>query len=457
MKLYQITDLHFYPARAMNACGEKWVYRTTYDQKCIAESEAILDAAIDLLLEDKETEIIFVTGDNVCDGEKIGHLELQKKLRRLTSAGKRVFVITGTHDLHPSPSGYSEEKGEYQVEGCTRAELIEIYKEFGYGDAIAVHPETFSYVARLDERTRLLALNDDGIGWDDGFHGYFEEQLNWIKAQLEEGKKSGDKMLVITHHPMLAPSPIYEFYCKNQMLGDCYEMAEMFADYGVQFVFTGHTHMQNINYYESSKGNRIYDINTASLIAYPSPIRKFELTDSEMTVKTLHIDKPDFDLKSMSYMQYSKSHFDYMLKDILYSAAHDFERFCVVAECFSLHREQSRKLRVPITALGKLLDGLTFKKAGTIFMCKSKIAPRMYNVRLADFIITLVRNVYAGDEPYAPGTAEYDSLMAIYDRLAPVIHKIFGSDEIDGVIKGVLYDGGFPDNDAVLPVMPFKE
>ncbi len=154
-------------------------------------------------------------------------------------------------------------------------------------------------------------------------------------------------------------------------------------------------------------------------------------------------------------MTYSRDHFDFMLNDIIDSAANDINRFVEVAECFSLHKEQAEKIKVPIHILGKLLDNLTFKKAGTVLMCKSKIAPRMYNVRLADFIITLVRNIYAGDEPYAPGTAEYDSFMAIYYRLSPIFHKIFKGDEIDNVIKGILYDGGFPDSDAVLEVPEF--
>ena len=59
------------------------------------------------------------------------------------------------------------------------------------------------------------------------------------------------------------------------------------------------------------------------------------------------------------------------------------------------------------------------------------------------------------DEPYAPGTAEYDSFMAIYNRLSPIFHKIFKGDEIDNVIKGILYDGGFSDSDAVLEVPEF--
>lgn len=457
MKFYQITDLHYYPAREMGAEGEAWEYRAAYDQKCIAESEAIIDATIDMLIADEETPIVLVTGDNVCDGERAGHYSLKNKLSRLTDAGKRVYIITGTHDLHPEPKAYSSEKGEYVTDGCTRAELEEIYGNFGFNGALARHSDTFSYVSQLDESTRLLALNDDGIGWEDGFHGYFDDQLNWIKEQIAECRRDGCKMIAVTHHPLLAPSPIYEFYCKNQMLGDNEKIAELFADNGISFVFTGHTHMQNINSFTTAKGNVIYDINTASLIGYPSPIRKCELTQDRLTIKTLHPQNVKYDFGSKPYMMYSRDHFDFMLKDIFYSAAHDIDRFCVIAECFSLHREQAEKIKIPIHILGKFLDGLTFKKAGVMLGCKSKIAPRMYNVKLADFIITLVRNIYAGDEPYAPGTAEYDSFMAIYNRIAPILHKALKGDEIDEVIKGVLYDGGLPDNDAVLDVPEFIE
>lgn len=455
MKFYQITDLHYYPARELKADGKEWIYRSTYDQKCIAESEAILDATIKMLISDNEINIILITGDNVCDGERVGHLSLAKKLRKLTDAGKKVYIITGTHDLHPEPKGYSKEKGEYVVDGCSREQLEEIYGDFGYNEAIAKHPQTFSYVSQLDDNTRLLALNDDGIGWEDGFHGYFDDQLNWIKAQIDDCRKVGQKMIAITHHPLLAPSPIYEFYCKNQMLGDNEKIAKLFADNGIQFVFTGHTHMQNINYFDTEKGNRVYDINTASLIGYPSPIRKMELTDKKLIIKTLHPQNIKYDFGSKSYLAYSRDHFDFMLKDIVDSAANDIDRFVEVAECFSLHKEQSEKIKVPIHILGKLLDTLTFKKAAVVLGCKSKIAPRMYNVKLADFIITLVRNIYSGQELYAPGTAEYDSFMAIYQRLAPIVHKIFKGSEIDDVIKGVLYDDGYPDNDAVLEVKEF--
>lgn len=258
-------------------------------------------------------------------------------------------------------------------------------------------------------------------------------------------------MIVMGHHPLLPPSPFYSFFCEDQMLGNWRDMAEMFASYGVEFVFTGHTHMQNIGYYDATCGRRIYDINTASLIGYPGPIRRLELTDEELRVETLHPQHIDYDLGGKSYMMYLRDHFDFMLKDIIDSAAHDIDRFCEISCCFSLPKEKAQQFAVPIHILGKMLDRLTFKRTGIMLGCLSHVAPRMYDVRLADFILTLIRNVYSGDEPYAPGSAEYDSFMAIYGRLAPVIHAVLHSRELDDVMRGVLYDDGYPDSNAVLP------
>lgn len=70
MKFYQITDLHYYPAKLLNAHGKEWINRAMYDQKCIAESEAILDATIQMLLDDKEINIVLITGDNVCTAKE---------------------------------------------------------------------------------------------------------------------------------------------------------------------------------------------------------------------------------------------------------------------------------------------------------------------------------------------------------------------------------------------------
>ena len=125
-----------------------------------------------------------------------------------------------------------------------------------------------------------------------------------------------------------------------------------------------------------------------------------------------------------AYLTYSRDHFEFMLRDIFDSLANDYDRFCEISPSFSLPRETAEKLRVPLHALGKFLSRLTFEKAGRMLGCKSKIAKEMDSVRLCDFLIAVIRNLYGGDEPYAPGTPEHDSFMALYGRISPLLHRL---------------------------------
>ena len=81
LKFHLITDLHHYAA-SLGTTGSAYEWRSQSDQKCLAETGAIIDAAVDWLLQ-SEIDIILVAGDVSCDGEKESHLELIPKLNRL--------------------------------------------------------------------------------------------------------------------------------------------------------------------------------------------------------------------------------------------------------------------------------------------------------------------------------------------------------------------------------------
>ena len=455
LKFFQITDLHYYPARVLGAAGEAWEKRALYDQRCVAESEAIIDSVFEHIAADKETDIVLVTGDVVCDGELAGHYSLAEKLKKLKDTGKRIFLITASHDIRPDPKSYSPEKGEYIVESATKEQLFDVYYDFGLNEAISTHKPTGSYCAQLGDGYRLLMLNDDRDGWGSESYGFSPEQLEWASAQLYAAKTAGDEMLCVCHHPLLSPVKFYRSFSPHEMIDDCDRIAAFLADAGVRFLFTGHTHMQSINYFDSPAGNRLYEINTACLTAYPSPIRKMVLDGDTLNVETQHVKTIDYDLQCKPYMMYLEEHFDYMLHDIFDAAAHDIDRFCELGESFSLKKETSEKLKVPIQLLGRLLDRLTFKKAGRLLGVQNRIAPRMYNVRLCDFMVTLVNNVYGGTRNYAPGSAEYDSLLAITDRvfaLAPAAKlKENYKSELRPILCDILYNAnGIDSNNAVI-------
>ena len=65
--------------------------------------------------------------------------------------------------------------------------ILEVYKDFGFGQAIEFDEEHLSYVAQLCDGVRLLALNSDTK--TDGKYTFEESQYEWIKKQAEKAKK----------------------------------------------------------------------------------------------------------------------------------------------------------------------------------------------------------------------------------------------------------------------------
>lgn len=451
-----ISDLHHY-APSLGIEGSAFEERYRSDQKCIAETGAILDSVADKLLEDKETDIILISGDLTCNGEKESHLDLIPKLRRLKEAGKRVIVITATHDYNDSPNRYVGDS-VLPASPTTREELFDLYYDFGLNEALAIHRESHSYVVKLAPGYRLLALNDDGNGRS--FCGYFPEHLNWILEQIKIARETGDEVIAMTHHPVLPPTPVYPLISKRDMLGDYENTSKILADAGVQFIFTGHTHMNNIAVKETAKGNTIYDINTSSAVGYAGNIRKVELTETEMKITSSFIDNFDWDLKGMTVNEYLQNHFDYLLNDIFDSMANDIPRLSQLAIGFSIEPSAIFKLRIPLTLLGKALQKMTFGNLASILGIRKKIDPTVQKLILKDLVLELIRNIYAGDEPYTPDTPLYKAFESVINRVKPHVRKMKNGGKILYIaenifLNGILYDDYPSDNNVILPKKPF--
>ena len=103
----------------------------------------------------------------------------------------------------------------------------------------------------------------------------------------------------MTHHPVLPPSPIYPLFSRRDMLGDFEHTSTVLADAGVQFIFTGHTHMQNIAVKPRKRATR-FMISTPAPNRYASAIRTVAVYDDRMEVTSDHIDHFDWDLHGMT-------------------------------------------------------------------------------------------------------------------------------------------------------------
>ncbi len=443
LNFYHLTDLHYYANELIGSSGETYDIKCQLDQKCMAESGAIIDSAFKSIIEDKKTEIVLISGDLTFDGEVQSHDALKEKLNNLKANGKRVFITFATHDFYMHARKYTDEEGVTELPKYTRAELRAHYNDFGYSEAIAEHENSYSYCVQLSEDVRLLCLNDDGDF--DAFCGYYNDLLFWIKDQVEDAEKAGCKIFAMTHHPLVDPTPIYPLFSHKAMLGGYEFTAPYLADLGVRYVFDGHTHIHDINYIESKKGNRLYQINTGALTAYPLAYRKVKFSDDGMDVKTVQVNSVDCDLNGSTVLDYAKDHFTYMIRSVFDSLENDYEKFLLLSQGFSGNEELLRKLQPILQKIGKTVNGMTFEKFCKLFGCGKFVDDSVAERKIVEFVCEVILNMYSGQENYSPETAEYKAFMAVTEKLSKVVKlKDYHRNTVDlkELIANTLYNDG---------------
>lgn len=415
-KFYLIADTHYF-ASSLGAHGKAYDEFMHYEQKCFAETQCINEAAFDWLAQADGADTVFIAGDLVFNGERESHKGFLKELQKLRDSGKKVYVITADHDFKNSREECFafDDTGKTHPENLPREELFDLYRDYGFGDAIAVDRQHLSYVAQLTDGLRLLALNNDGAS--DGGRHFDEEHVAWIKEQTAKARADGQMMIAMNHYPILPGQPIFA------LIGDTYQkdgkmVADLLADEGVHLIFTGHMHMHSINEYTTEKGNKFYDVCTGSLIADPSVIRLVEVVD-DSTVDIKTIDAPDFDWDTggKTCKQYLSDLFDQMIVNVLYDMAYDTERMMG-----KFHLDKKRK--PVLKTIGKMLQKTTVGGLGRLLCVK--VDKSIKKEKVKDVAAELVRIIFEGNQYFTEGTPKGDALLGVFRRLKPLFKKING-------------------------------
>jgi len=438
LKLWLFADTHLYHRETPEELKE--------DEKPRLESGPMLDAALADFLAQPGCDILLIAGDLTHDGHAEEHRALLEKLHRVKSAGKRVVLITATHDFggHEHIHAVKEPGVPHPKGKAYREELRGLYEELGFSDAIArcEYDGGMSYVAQLAPGYRLLCLNDDGDGR--AFCGFYEPHMRWILEQIEQAKAAGEVIFAMTHHPSLPPSPIYPLISKRDMLGSWENCTRRLADAGLRVMFTGHSHMLNINTVTTPEGNPYWDVNTSSLTGWPGVFRVIELEGRRMKVTTRAITDYAWDRGGLPVREHLQRHFDYNLRSAIENAAAgNIEKVAEQAGGFSIEKEFVYKLRLPITAAGKVLNRLTLGGAGALLLCHRKIPKSVRQTQVKELILEIMRNVYAGEEHYAPDTPTGQALLAMAGRVNSLLKKKLASSPIGSLqdfLQSLIYD-----------------
>lgn len=442
---YLITDTHFFK-NSLGAYGKEYDEFMRFEQKCFAETESINNAVFDFLGKTEKTDTVLIAGDLSFNGEKESHLGFIKLLKELKSKGKKIYVITAGHDFNEKCWGYSE-KGKYEVEATKREELFDLYYEFGFKDAIAVDRKHLSYVAQIADGVRLLALNNDGT--EEVPDTFDSEQMEWIKEQAEKAREDGQMMFAMNHFPLLAGQPLFSVI-PTAVQKNASKITDMLADLGVHLVFTGHMHNQSINEKTTPNGNKFYDVCTGSVIAAPASMRFVTIeSDDTVDIKTETIPDFDWDTDGRTCQKYLDDLFDGMILNMLEDMKTNPYRLLQ-----KFGSDDKKSLYPVLRFLGRKADTITLGTASKLLFLKCDKSIR--NASLKQYLVTLVRNVFSGNQSYTEGTPEGDLFLNFLKRFTFVFNRL-KLKSIDGepvdlieILKHTAGNYGIDDYNAVL-------
>lgn len=341
IKISLISDTHLLPSK-MIAFNEEYKKALSSDRKLMTESEGLLDQAINLI-EKNGSDIILISGDLTKDGEVMSHQVFRDKMKAYVDKkpGRRIFVIPGNHDINNPTKSYDFNGGgngiAIKVESISPGGFMENYGDLVFDQAIDLYKDSShfkaflekvntkyqreekykyyahgytSYASRFDidqasqGRNGVTVIGLDTIKYSidkvmeekDGLQNtegaITVEQFMWLSDVCKAARERNDVILLMAHQAFIP-----HFYNQENTLSayiiddwdDKFEVdypgvkdkipVEALADMGINYMFTGHMHGQDIAKYTSDEGNRIYDIETGSIVTFPLPIRHMTLTN----------------------------------------------------------------------------------------------------------------------------------------------------------------------------------
>ena len=254
------SDIH-YLAPELTDYGEAFQYDVDHgDGRLVTYIDQITDAFLEEVVE-HNPDILILCGDLSSNGELASHQGLAEKLRRVEARGIPVVVIPGNHDINNQRAyGYRGDE-KYPVERTTPEQFREIYREFGYDEALSEDETTLSYVYQLDDMTRLLMLDTcqyrEGNAKVGGL--ILTETYDWIEEQLEAAWEEGMNVIPVAHHNLLEESEVYTVDCTIE---HSEQLAEILGEWNVNIFLSGHLHVQH---WMEEEDHNLYEIVTGSM------------------------------------------------------------------------------------------------------------------------------------------------------------------------------------------------
>jgi 3',5'-cyclic AMP phosphodiesterase CpdA len=325
IKLCVISDVHYFDTSLLISDGPAFEEYLNSDRKLLRESYAITESLIDSLISE-QPDIVLVSGDITKDGESVCHQKMADYFSELEAAGSQVFVCPGNHDIN-NPMAVAFD-GDYTIPVPTvnPVQFKTLYSDYGFLEAIATDTASLSYVAEPIQGLQILSM--DVCRYDSNFinnypqtsGGFKPQVLDWIKDRIVDACGQGKIIIGLMHHNFVEHFTNQKMIFTEYVVDDWENVSSQLSDLGMKIVFTGHFHAQDIVSYLTGSGKSILDVETGSVVTWPSPYRICTLgTDSVLTLTGKRIENINFDTGGVPFQEYALNDLETGLPPIIIS------------------------------------------------------------------------------------------------------------------------------------------
>lgn len=281
------------------------------DRKMMPQSQEIFTAYIDKVIA-RQPDILMIPGDLTKDGEIASHEYVAAQIKRAQDAvpGLIVYVTNGNHDINtPNHSRNYSSQPATQAPFVTPDDYARIYAPVLEQPSITAHyplpagaqAGRFSYVAQPAPGYTFIVLDggkytadntDSGKDVQETGGRFTPELLTWATEQIAAAEARGDVVVGMTHWGINEHFSYEPTILSQYLIDDYQNVGQTLMNAGLDYIFTGHMHANDIAVVTGEQGDaetteisdkRLVDIETGSLVTYPSPSRELTLSRSVTT------------------------------------------------------------------------------------------------------------------------------------------------------------------------------
>ena len=314
--LFISTDLHYISPSLTDHGAYFTRMIENGDGKMVHYTEELTDAFVNDVIA-KQPDALILSGDLTFNGAQKSHEDLAQKLRAIEQSGVPVYVLPGNHDVYCYAAASFSGDRYTLADHTTGEEFLNIYRGFGFSDAVSRDPYSLSYIAEPVPGLWLLML-DVNTQMLPG--AVAQNTFSWLDKVLAKAQENGTKVIAVSHQNLYAHSDLlYEGY----VIHNASMLESRYEKYGVAANLSGHLHMQHT----LAPEGKTPEIVTSSLAVSPCQYGVIEIDEEQAHYSTQIVDVSAWaksngrdDPNLLSFKQYSAGFF--AITSIKQAAAH---------------------------------------------------------------------------------------------------------------------------------------